>query len=292
MESAIDIPSRVVAWALANEYPASSLPGEGDAHFARLVSEKTHGRLAIRAVPDAGLGYRSREQLRAVAEGRIAMADTFSGALGEVEPVFALSTFPFTVSGIGEARALYEATRPGYEAAFARHNQGLLFSTPWPPSGLWTRVPVASIEDLAALSIRAYDETGARLFARLGAQASVVSFSDLGARIAAGDIDAVLSSGDGGAGLFLSGHFSRFTAIEYAMPLSFVTVNLDLLGALDQPLRSALHEAARETEARQWRVLEGRIGENHARMRELGVDIVTDLPAGFRARLREAAGTR
>ena len=30
MEPAIDIPARAETWALANEYPASSLPGEGD----------------------------------------------------------------------------------------------------------------------------------------------------------------------------------------------------------------------------------------------------------------------
>ncbi len=290
MESAIEIRARVEAWEFANEYPASSLPGEGDALFCRLVAERTRGKLAIRALADHGPG--SREQLHAVAEGRIAMADMFSGALGEVEPVFALSTLPFTANGIGHARALYEATRPGYEAAFERHRQKLLFTTPWPPSGLWTRAPVTSVEDLAALRIRTYDETGARLFARLGARASVVSFADLPARIAAGDIDAVLSSGDGGAGHVLWEHFATFTAIGYAMPLSFATLNTAKWNALEAALREAVVEAARETEARQWRSIEGRLEENYARMRAHGVTIVTQVPAALGARLREAAGER
>jgi TRAP-type C4-dicarboxylate transport system substrate-binding protein len=289
MESAIEIPSRVEPWSLANEYPASSLPGEGDALFCRLVAERTRGRLAIRAVADGGLGYKSRDQLLAVAEGRIAMADTFSGALGEVEAVFALSALPFTVSGVGEARALYDAMRPAYEAAFARHRQRLLFATPWPPSGLWTRVPVESPKDIAALKVRTYDETGARIFRGLGAQASVVSFAELAPRIAAGDIDAVLSSGDGGAGRALWDHFPRFTAIAYAMPLSFVTLNIDRCNELDDAMRDAVESAARETEARQWRALEGRIGENYARMREHGVTIA-EISGALRERLRETAG--
>ena len=292
MESAIEVPSRVEPWALANEYPASSLPGEGDTHFSRRVAEKTRGRLSIRAVADAALGFKSRDPLRAVAEGRVAMADTFSGALAEVEPIFALSTLPFAVNGVGEARVLYEAARPGYEAAFTRHNQKLLFSTPWPASGLWTRVPVGSVADIAALRIRTYDETGARLFQRLGARASVVSFADLGARIAAGEIDAVLSSGDGGVGRSLWPHFPRFTAIEYAMPLSFATINLDLWDGLDAATRGLLEETARETETRQWRALEGRVAENYARMREHGVAIDTEIPAALRERLRAAASER
>ena len=50
-------------WTLANEYPATSLPGEGDAHFARLVADHTAGALSIVNAPDAARGYTSRERL-------------------------------------------------------------------------------------------------------------------------------------------------------------------------------------------------------------------------------------
>src|SRR5439155_12403013 len=110
-------------WTLANEYPATSLPGEGDAHFAKLVADRTHGRISIVTVPDAKLGYKSREQLRAVAEGKLAMADSFGGALSDEEPIFGLASLPFVAVDIAAARSLYQAARPAYEAAFARHNQ-------------------------------------------------------------------------------------------------------------------------------------------------------------------------
>src|SRR5476651_903195 len=103
-------------WLLANEYPATSLCGEGDAHFAQLVSAATLGRLSIVARPDASLGYQSLEQVHAVARGEIAMADSFAGALGAEHPVFALSSLPFVVESLGEARALYHAARAAYEA--------------------------------------------------------------------------------------------------------------------------------------------------------------------------------
>ncbi len=275
-------------WALANEYPATSLPGEGDAFFAKRVADKTEGRLSIVAMPDAKLGYKSREQLKAVAEGHVAMADSFGGALGDDNPIFGLASLPFIVDDIGQARALFELARPLYEAAFAQNNQKLLFTTPWPASGLWSKAPLDSVEAIARLKLRTYDRIGTDVFARLGAKASVVSFADLPAKLASGEIDAVLSSGDGGAGRKLWEHLPRFTEINYAIPLSFTTVNLDKWKALDEPTRHAVEAAAAETEARQWKALEGRLAQNYARMRENGMAIATEVAPDVRRRLREA----
>ena len=66
-------------------------------------------------------------------------------------------------------------------------------------------------------------------------------------------------------------------------------MNLDRWKALDAGARKAVEEAAGETEARQWRALEGRLEQNYARMRENGMTIATEVPAELRLRLREAA---
>jgi TRAP-type C4-dicarboxylate transport system substrate-binding protein len=217
------------------------------------------------------------------------MANSFGGALGDDEAIFAFSSLPFIAADAREARAFHDAARPAYEAAFARHNQKLLYTTPWPPSGLWTRATANTPEAIAKLRIRTYDKTGTEVFARLGATASVVSFADLPAKLASGEIDAVLSSGDGGAGRKLWEHLPRFTEINYAIPLSFTTVNLDKWKALDTATRTAVEEAAAETERRQWASLEGRLAQNYARMRENGMAIDTDVSPALRARLREAS---
>lgn len=278
-------------WALANEYPATSMSAEGDAHFAKLVADKTRGSLSIVTMPDAKLGYKSREQLKAVAEGKVAMATSFGGALGDEDPILALSSLPFIVADFARARALFDAARGAYEAAFALRNQKLLFSTPWPASGLWTKAPAASAAAVAKLRIRTYDKTSTELFARLGATSSVVSFAELPSRLASGDIDAVLSSGDGGAGHRLWQHLRYFTAIDYAIPLSFTTVNLDKWKALDAPARRAVEEAAAETESRQWQAVAGRLEENYARMRANGMTISMHIAPELRSTLREAGRT-
>ncbi len=275
-------------WALANEYPAASITAEADAHFAKLVADKTRGKLSVVTMPDARLGYKSREQLQAVADGRIALATSFGGALGDDEPILALSSLPFVVADFAQAKALCAAARPAYEAAFARHNQKLLFATPWPASGLWTKVPASSPEMVAKLHIRTYDKASADVFSRLGAAPSVVSFADLGPKLANGEIDAVLSSGDGGAGRKLWEHLPHFTEINYAIPLSFTTVNLDKWKALDAETRRAVEAAAAETEARQWQGVPARLEQNYARMRSNAMTITTQASPQLRSRLRDA----
>lgn len=276
------------SWTLANEYPATSLPGEADAMFAELVTRKTHGQITIAVSPDAKLGYKSRDQLRAVAEDKVTMADSFGGAIGAVDPVFALSSLPFVATSLEESRALFDVARALYEAAFARQNQVLLFVTPWPASGLWSKAPVTTVADVAKLSVRTYDNTGVAVFSRLGAKAKLVSFADVAPLLVSGDINAVLSSGDGGAGRKLWEYLPAFTEIGYAVPLSFTTVNLDRWNALSPALRRQVLSAAKETQEHVWHALEGRVAKNYERMRANGMTITSPIPAALRGPLRAA----
>jgi TRAP-type C4-dicarboxylate transport system substrate-binding protein len=146
------------------------------------------------------------------------------------------------------------------------------------------------VEALSRLRVRTYDATGTDLFARVAAAASVVSFADLPPRLESGDIDAVLSSGDGGAGRKLWDALPHFSEIDYAIPLSFTTVNLAKWKALDAKTRKAVEEAAFATEARQWQAVERRVFENYQRMRahEMSIHPAGEIDADLVAKLREA----
>jgi TRAP-type C4-dicarboxylate transport system substrate-binding protein len=278
-------------WALANEYPANSITAESDELFAKLVADATQGKVSIVAMPGGKLGYKSREQLRAVESGQVAMADTFAGAAADSDPLFGLATLPFLAGDVAQARALYAAARPVYEAAFAKRGQKLLYATPWPPSGLWTRTRATSVDAMKSLAVRTYDKTGTDLFTRLGAKAAVVSFNDLPAKLQSGEVNAALSSGDGSAATRLWDVLKHFDEIGYAIPLSFTTVNLDKWEGLDPLTRRRVEAAAARAEETVWRGLEQRNAENHERMRVHGVAIYTaaDFDAALPAQLREAA---
>lgn len=280
--------AQTIRWTMANEYPATSIQGEADARFTREVTERTAGRIQIVNQYDAASGFRSKDMLDAIARGVIPLGNTFMGALAAVDPVFQLPSLPFLASTPEQGRALAEIARPACEAVLARHNQKLLFLSPWPAAGLWAKTPVTSMEALKGLRVRTSDASGVLVFKAAGAVPMQVSFADAIPMLKAGQLDAVVSSGDGGAGSRFAGVLRHFTAIEYAITMSMVTVNADAWRGLEPALQQAVLAAAAATEARQWEILKTRVSANYAQMRAAGVGITTDLSPEYRRALRAA----
>ena len=278
-------------WDMPTEYPASAIPGEGVAMFARLVTERSGGRLTIRPNFEAAMGLKSAEMIAAVREGRVQVADAFAGALGGVDPPFGLSSLPFLATSIDDARRLTDLARPVYQAALGSRGQRLLYTTPWPASGIWSKEPLASGAALDGLTIRTYDSTSTEVLNAAGARATNISFADAMPKVKDGTVTAVLSSGDGGAGRRLWDFLPHFTEVNYALPLSLATINAAAYEALPPDLKGVVDEAAAETDTRQWTAIRTRLEENYARMRANGVVLRTTVPPDLAGRLTLAAKT-
>jgi TRAP-type C4-dicarboxylate transport system substrate-binding protein len=280
--------AQAVRWTMANEYPATSIQGEADARFAREVAERSGGRLHIAHQYEAASGFRSKDMVAAIGRGTLVIGNTFMGALAAVDPLFQLPSLPFLASTPEQGRALAEVARPAYDRVLEKHNQKLLFLSPWPPAGLWAKTPITSIEALRGLRVRTSDASGVLAFKAAGAVPVQVSFADAIPQLKAGQLDAFVSSGDGGAGARFAEVLRHFTAIEYAITMSMVTVNADAWRALDPDLQTAVLAAAAATEAQQWEILKTRVARNYEQMRAAGVTITTDLSPEYRQGLRAA----
>jgi TRAP-type C4-dicarboxylate transport system substrate-binding protein len=272
-------------WTVATEYPATSIPGEGVAHFAAAATARGVPVTAAAGAPD---GYRSAAALDVLAAGRFAAVDSFTGAMNAVDPIFLLSSLPFLTGSHADAARLRDLARPRYVATLEARGAVLLWTTPWPPSGLWTNRPVSKPEDLRGLRVRTYDATGTEVLRAAGAVAEVLSFAEVEARLAAGTLDAVLSSGDGGAGRRLWRWLPHFTELNYAWPLSLAFASRTALAALTPAQQQAVRAAGADTEARQWQAIGGRLAANRQVMRENQVT-VHEPDAALRAALRTAA---
>ncbi len=274
---------------MTTEYPATSMPGQGVSTFAELVRAKTAGKVVIDASYDASKGIKSADMIDAVQARKVDAGDAFAGALATKYPLFGVSSLPFLADSLSKARNLNKAARPAYEKLLAAHGQKLLYTTPWPASGIWSKQKLDSVAALKKLSIRTYDATSQDVMQKAGAQARNVSFADAMPLIASGEVNAVLSSGDGGAGRKLWEHLPNFAEINYAMPISVATMNLQAYQALDARTRRAIDQAAAQTETEQWKRIDGRLQQNYANMRKNGVAINTSVPLPVRKALKDAA---
>jgi TRAP-type C4-dicarboxylate transport system substrate-binding protein len=260
-------------WDMPTEYPQTTMPGLGVTTFAQRLAELSGGKLQVKPSFDAAAGVRSAGMLAAVAEGRVQAGDAFAGALEMEDPIFALPSLPFLATSITDAKRLADLARPHLAAALQNKGQHLLYLTPWPPTGVWSKAPLKNPSDLSNLSIRTYDKISSEVFASAGARAAAISFADTMPRLADGSINAVLSSGDGGAGRKLWEFLPYFSEITYSLPLSVATLNQSLYDGLSADLREAVDSAGRQTETELWLALSTRLQENHKRMSENGVTI-------------------
>jgi len=273
---------------MANEYPATSIQGEADARFAREVAERSGTRIQVTNQYDAASGFKSKDMVDAVSKGTVPIANAYMGALGGIDPVFLLPSLPFLASTPEQAQVLAQIARPAYEAVLEKHNQKLLFLSPWPAAGLWANKSIATVPALRGLRVRTADANGVAVFKAAGAVPVQISFADALPQLKAGQLDAVLSSGDGGAGQRLMETLTHFTQIDYAVTMSVVTLNMDAWNALDDDLQRAVEAAASIVEARQWEILKTRVAANYAAMRAANVTITTELTPEYRAALQKA----
>src|SRR6266542_2438301 len=158
-------------------------------------------------------------------EDEVRLLSMLAGALEADDPIFALPSLPFLVTSVADAKRLSDIARPFLAAVLEKKGLRLLYLTPWPPSGIWSKTPLKTASDLSSLSIRTYDKTSSEVFAGVGAKAASISFADTMPKLVDGSLNAVLSSGDGGAGRKLWEYLPYFSEITYSLPLSVAGVN-------------------------------------------------------------------
>ena len=276
-------------WDMTTEYPQSAMSGLGVTTFAQHVAALTAAKLVIRPSFDAAKGIRSADMLTAIAQGRVQAGDAFAGSLEAEDVIFGLPSLPFLVTSIDDARRLADLARPYLAAALQSRGERLLYLTPWPPSGIWSKTPLKTPSDLSGLSIRTYDRISSEIFTRAGAKATSIAFAETLPRLVDGSINAVLSSGDGDSGRRLWSFLPYFSEITYSLPLSVASVNQAAYDGLPSDLREAVDSASRQTETDLWLALSTRLQENHRRMRESGVTIDPDPAPALVAALQSGA---
>jgi TRAP-type transport system periplasmic protein len=277
-----------VRWKMATEYPESNISGVGLATFGKLLASNTHGSVTTVNGFDNEMKISSGEMLRAAQDHRIDGGDAFAGPLEASDPIFGLSSLPFVVQSVDVAREVSARARPLYERALAARGLKLLYITIWPPTGIWSDQPLKNAEDLRALSVRTYDYNSAEVMRTVGATAEYLPFNEAIAKVREHKLNAILTSGDGGAGRKLWDDLRHFTPINYAIPISIAFVRQDDFEALPKEAQDQVEAAAAETGKRQLELLANRTAENYQRMRSNGVSIDEPAPPAVIAALKKA----
>ncbi|MEG9862211.1 MAG: TRAP transporter substrate-binding protein [Parvularculales bacterium] len=280
--------SATVKWDMANEYQESSIHGQGQKVFADTLKKESGGSVVVTNHFGGSIGYKSKEHFDAVGDGALPIANTSMGQVAGIEPLFLLSSLPFLVGSAEDAKLLWEVARPHYEKVFAKHNQVLLYASPWPPAGIWSKKPVLSSSQLKGLKIRAWDASGTSTLKTAGAASVQMSWADVVPQLSSGGIEAVLTSAEGGVNAKFWEHLTHFNAINYSMSLNMTHLNKDSYDELDAKQKAALKKASEAASDTAWSALAARVEQNYKDMRKNGITVAETVPAGFLGELNAA----
>ena len=274
---------------MSREYGPQTMMGQRAQQFVDQVASLSEGELEISFGEGPLSRLRSVNHLEAINADIIQLADSHSGALAAEMPLFGLSSLPTLVDDPHQARELYRLARPSYEALLEEHDQILLYALPWPPSGLWSRKPITTRDDLRGVPVRAYDRNTQRVLLNLGAIATVLGWEPMQQQLAEGRIEAVMTSALGGLTAELNRTLDHYTALQYAMPLNIVHMSRSRFEALDDTQREALLSAATEIEDTSWNAIASVLEQTHAQLEEAGVTVSNPLSPELKRSLARAS---
>ncbi|TDP01838.1 TRAP transporter substrate-binding protein [Marinomonas balearica] len=273
----------------SNEYNATSIHAEGDKYFIEQVAKLSEGKIDITLHTGGSLGFKSADNFYAVADNAIQIADTLAGSMAGIDPIFLLSSLPFIAENEDQAKTLYKIAKPYYQKIFAQNDQILLYASPWPASGIWSKKPVTTKEELTNLKIRTYDKNGTLTLREAGAEPIKLSWGDVVPQLSTGGIKAVLTSADAGASGKFWEHLNHYSAIQYAIPLNMVHMNKEVFDDLSTEEQSAILKAAALTDAHNWKTVKTRVAGNYKELTSHNVTLHESLPNSFIGWLQKSA---
>jgi TRAP-type C4-dicarboxylate transport system substrate-binding protein len=267
-----------VKWDLPTAYPATNFHTENIQQFANDVDKATGGKLKITIHANASL-FKAPEIKRAVQSGQAPAGEILWVNFLNEDPLFGIDGVPFLASSYAEAAKLWRASRKAIDDRLAKQGMRVLFSVPWPPQGIYSKRPLASVADMKGLKWRAYSPQTARIGDLVGATPVTIQAAEVPQALATGAMDSMMSSGATGYDSKIFEHVKNFYDTQAWLPKNAVIVNQRALDALDKATQDAVLKAAADAEPRGWKISEEKTNWYLEQLKKNGMNVALPSPA-------------
>lgn len=273
---------------LSDVLPETNFMVVNATRFASEVSTATNGQVTISVKAGGSLGFKGPDQLTAVRDGLVEMADINISQQVGVNPLFGVEGVPFLVSSMDELKKYHEFVRPVFEKLAEDNNQKLLYMVPSPAQYVYLKVKVDSLGGFSGIPVRGADKNTVDIVSALGMAGVAMPWGELIPALASGRVEGVATSATSG----VDGKFWEF--MKYIYPTNhtwgsnMVTINLDAWGRLTAEQRTAIQEVAARLEPEFWEVSRNGDLASIKTMTEMGMELVEISPE-LRAQMIERA---
>ncbi|HSS28817.1 MAG TPA: TRAP transporter substrate-binding protein [Usitatibacter sp.] len=242
-------------WDMPTPYPPTNFHTENIMQFVSDIEKDTGGKLKITVHSNASL-FKAPEIKRAVQGGQAQMGEILISGYSNEDPVFGVDSVPFLATSYADAAKLWKASRKAIEDRFAKQGLMVLYSVPWPPQGIYSSKPLASLADMKGLKMRTYNPYTSRIAELAGAQPVTIQVAELAQAFATGAVNANITSGATGYDTKAWEVVKNYYDTQAWLPKNIVFVNKAAFDALDKGSQAADLKAAAAAEERGWKVSE------------------------------------
>ncbi|MFK7996930.1 MAG: TRAP transporter substrate-binding protein [Granulosicoccus sp.] len=239
---------------LSDVLPDGNFQVENAKVFAETVKAATDGNVLISVTAGGALGFKGPDQLAAVRDGLVDMADINISQQVGLNPMFGAEGVPFLVTSMDELSEYHTFLRPEFEKLAKRYNQKILYMVPSPAQYVYLKVEVNDIEGFRGIPVRGADKNTVDIVTSIGMDGVVMPWGELIPALASGRVDGVATSATSG----VDGKFWEF--LDYIYPTNHtwgsnaVTINLDSWNRLSEADQAAMEQVAAELEPGFWDV--------------------------------------
>jgi TRAP-type transport system periplasmic protein len=244
-----------IKWDMPTPYPDGNFHTKNARQFAEDVAKATAGRLQIQVHSNASL-IKHPEIKRAVQTGQVPIGEVLISVLANESPLFAFDSIPFLANSYAKERKLWQAAQPHVEKRLDGQGVKLLYSVPWPPQGIYTKKEINALSDLKGTKFRTYSPTTSRFAELIGAVPTTVQVPDVPQAFRTGLVDAMITSGATGVDSQAWDYLQYYYDTQAFLPQNMVIVGKAAFGKLGAGEQKAVLGAAKEAEARGWKISE------------------------------------
>ena len=260
-------------WDLPAAYPATNFHTENLVQFAADVDKATAGKLKITVHANASL-FKANEIKRAVQGGQAQIGEVLLVNFENENPIYGADGIPFLASSYADSKKLYAAQKPALTKLLDTQGMKLMYTVAWPPQGIYSKKPLASVADLRGIKWRAYSPATAKIAELIGAQPVTIQAAELGQALATGVVESYMSSGSTGYDSKTYESVKYWYDTQAWLPKNAIIVNKKAFDALDAPTQAALTKAAADAEVRGWKLSEEKNEWYKKALTEKGMNIL------------------
>jgi len=276
-------PAQAAEWIMASGYPESNFHTKNIIEFIEDVKETSSVEIQLNA-NDTLIKLDAIKT--ALQRGQIPIGEIRLGVYGNEDPMYILAGLPFIASTYSEAWMLKDLQKGYFDKAFEEQGLKILFYSPWPGQGFYTKFPVTGVGDFEGKKLRIYSTATQQMGEMLGFDATILPFAEIPQAFSTGLIEALFTSPQTGIDIQAWDNTSNFTYAGAIFSKNAVVVNKGYWDALSPEDQAAILTAAEAAELRAWEMSAATTAEQIGVLEQNGMT-AAKAPDGVVARMKE-----